>query len=104
MRYALAALIALGCSPAAVDPPRPADAGDVPDVAPAVDVGSDTGADGGSDAGDGAEGSRCVDQRRGVGMVCAGACDFLSCGTCGNVCPRFYSCCQGSPDRCCITP
>ena len=100
MRYALATLIALGCSPAPVDSPRPADAGDVPDVAPVVDVGSDVGAD----AGDGGEGSRCVDPRRGVGMVCAGACDFLSCGTCGNVCPRFYSCCQGSPDRCCITP
>ncbi len=101
MRYALSLALALGCSPTASPPVYTrADAGDVPDVAPAADVGSDAGAD----AGDGGEGSRCVDPRRGVGMVCAGACDFLSCGTCGNVCPRFYSCCQGSPDRCCITP
>lgn len=103
MRSPFAALLALslGCSPAATPPTYTrADAGDVPDAEPAADVGSDVGAD----TGDGAEGSRCVDRTRGIGMVCAGACDFVSCGRCGNVCPKFYSCCQGSPDHCCITP
>jgi hypothetical protein len=111
MRSSLAALLALslGCSPTTSPPTyTPADAGshDAP-AAYALDGLGDaltTVTPDVPDAGDGAEGSPCADRTRGNGMVCAGACDFVSCGRCGNVCPKFYSCCQGSPDHCCITP
>lgn len=106
------ALLALGCSPTASPPVYTmADAGSYD--APAAYANDGTG-DGQTtitpdvpDAGDGGEGSRCVDPSRGVGMVCNGACDFVTCGRCGNVCPQAYSCCDDGTSRlpyCCITP
>jgi len=87
MRYALCLALALGCSPDAVDPPRPTDAGDVPDVAPAVDVGSDTGADAGEPC--------TVPSGAQLQFRCGGACvplDNRNCGRCGNTCAAFQTC------------
>ena len=100
MRPLFALALILGCSSSAPGPDSP-DAGAALDVAPDV-VAADVGVDAGEDAG-----RPCVDRVRGVGLLCSGACDYDSCGTCGTVCPRSYSCCQGSPGRpdyCCISP
>lgn len=92
MRYALALALILGCSPTA---PTDDGADAALDVAPDV-VAADAGTpDAGPDAG-----RPCVDRVRGIGILCAdGTCDYTSCGACGNVCPRGYSCCQGLPGR-----
>lgn len=88
MRYALTALVALGCSPAAPGPLPPVDAGDVPDGALAADVGSDAGAD----AGDPCKGPAGSYPR----IFCNGTCvrvDDANCGACGAVCTRGTACC-----------
>lgn len=99
MRHLAALALILGCSPSAPGPDSH-DAGAAPDVAPAADA-ADAGVDAGEDAG------ACIDRTRGIGLRCLdGTCDYTSCGTCGNVCPRYYSCCQGLPGRrdyCCIS-
>lgn len=87
MRYALAALIALGCSPAPVDSPRPADAGDAPDVALAAHAGSDARTDAG--------GLCPVATGAQLQLRCGDACvplDNRNCGRCGNVCAEFQTC------------
>lgn len=87
MRYALAALLALGCNPTA-SPSPVADAGD---DAPPADAGA-------PDAGTPDAGEPCQTNW----LRCNGVCVFggiENCGSCGHVCEGRTGCCGDGPNR-----